>query len=157
MKSLQSEWKNAGAALRSEEQKLWKKFRGYFDAFFEAKKKFEAGAKDREAANAKAKEELIAKLNSFKKGKDPEKDKQQILEWESAYAKVGFVPKGHKEKLESTFKKAAEKVILQQSNLGTQFSITKRSFSANAVVPGKSEAVCTSSPIPRITASSCSS
>ncbi len=106
--SLQREWKNAGSAIRQDEQKLWSKFRKTCDDFFEVKDQQNKSQRDAEGQNLKLKDEVIAELKSYKAGKTQEDSLKSIVELTVKYNAVGFIPFKQKEKQEKAFEKAVE-------------------------------------------------
>ena len=73
-KRLQNDWKRIGSAGPRDENKLWNKFRGICDEFFNRKKEWFDGKDDREAGNLKAKEAVLEKIAKAKlEGSDEEK------------------------------------------------------------------------------------
>jgi len=106
--SLQRDWKNAGSAIRQEEQKLWSKFRKTCDEFFEVKDEQNKSQREAEEQNLKMKDEVIAELNAFKAGKNQDDSLKSIDELTSKYNVVGFIPFKQKEKQEKAFEKAVE-------------------------------------------------
>jgi peptidase E len=106
--SLQREWKNAGSAIRQDEQKLWSKFRKTCDDFFEVKDQQNKSQRDAEGQNLKLKDEVITELKSYKAGKTQEDSLKSIDELTVKYNAVGFIPFKQKEKQEKAFEKAVE-------------------------------------------------
>ena len=62
---LQKQWKAVGPTLRSEENKLWERFRLACDTFFEAKKVFFDTMGSDQGANLLAKSELLERLKAY--------------------------------------------------------------------------------------------
>ncbi len=104
--SLQKDWKNAGSALRQEEQKLWSKFRKTCDEFFELKGMQNKAQKEEEEQNLELKNAVIKSLLEFKAEKSEEASLSKINELTAQFNAVGFVPFKKKEKLETQYKKA---------------------------------------------------
>lgn len=106
--SIQKEWKNAGSAIRQEEQKLWNKFRKTCDEFFELKDNQNKAQRELEEKNFEAKEGIIKKLKSFKAKKTEEENLKAISELTDSYNSFGFVPFKKKEKQEKNYKSALD-------------------------------------------------
>lgn len=92
---LQKEWKQAGPTLQGDEQRLWKRFRGACDAFFETKKKHFAGQDEEQKENLKLKRALIEELEKMELSGNPNKDLEALREISSKWNKIGFVPRKH--------------------------------------------------------------
>ncbi|MCB9186549.1 MAG: DUF349 domain-containing protein [Flavobacteriales bacterium] len=111
-KRLQNEWKRIGSAGTRDENKLWNKFRGICDEFFNRKKAWFDGKEDRELANLKAKEELLKKMAEAKlEGSDEEK-LAAIKAFGDEFAALGFVPKKDISRLEKAYDVAIDKLYL---------------------------------------------
>lgn len=94
-RDLMKEWKAAGRAPREADDKLWAKFRAAQDKFFGARDAVNA-ERDREfAANAEAKDALIAQYEPLI---DPAKGlggaKAKLRELQDKWDEIGYVPRG---------------------------------------------------------------
>ncbi|MEZ2121126.1 MULTISPECIES: DUF349 domain-containing protein [unclassified Corynebacterium] len=93
-RDLMSEWKAAGRAPREVDDKLWARFKGAQDHFFEARNALNE-ERDREfAENARLKDELLA---TYDPQINPEKDLQgargKLRELQEKWEEIGFVPR----------------------------------------------------------------
>lgn len=94
-RDLMTEWKAAGRAPRDVDDKLWERFRAAQDHFFSARNAVNE-ERDREfAANAQAKDDLIAEYDAQI---DPEKGlgaaKSKLRELQEKWDAIGYVPRG---------------------------------------------------------------
>lgn len=105
---LQKKWKEAGSAGPKFENKLWKKFRGAIDHFFEAKEAHfnQQGKSFKE--NLKKKEELIQQIDAYKVGTDSKKAMADLQEFTTAFASIGHVPRANMDKINKAYKKAID-------------------------------------------------
>jgi hypothetical protein len=111
-KRLQSDWKGIGSAGHRDENKLWNKFRGICDEFFNTKKAWFDGMDDREAANLKAKEDLLAEMGKAKLGDDQEAGLATIKEMAGKWAAIDHVPKKDKGQVATVrFKNKIERLV----------------------------------------------
>ena len=112
LKRLQNDWKAIGSAGQRDENKLWNKFRGICDEFFKRKKEWFDGMDDRQAANLKAKEDLLAKMAKTKLG---EKDEglEVIKGLAAEWAAIDHVPKKDVGRIASDYDKAVDKLYAQ--------------------------------------------
>ena len=111
-KRLQSDWKRVGSAGQRDENKLWNKFRGICDEFFNRKKAWFDGKDDREAANLKAKEDLLKKMSEVKlEGSDEEK-LAAIKAFGDEFAAIGFIPKKAIANIQKDYDSAIDKLYL---------------------------------------------
>jgi len=112
-KLLQSDWKRIGSAGQRDENKLWNKFRRICDAFFNSKKAWFDGMDDRQAANLKAKEELLAKMDRTKLEGSKEEGLEVIKGLAAEWAAIDHVPKKDIKRIASEYDKAADKLYAQ--------------------------------------------
>jgi|TARA_B110000285_G_C15132385_1_gene624531 hypothetical protein len=101
--NLQKQWKTAGTLPQNEERKLWSKFRGICDKFFNQKKGFYEGQDDRNSKNLDAKEQIIEKLKTFEPSKDQDKDLESLKSLTLDFQSIGMVPFKDKNKVNATF------------------------------------------------------
>tara|TARA_B110000037_G_scaffold222831_1_gene299840 strand:+ start:11072 stop:12802 length:1731 start_codon:yes stop_codon:yes gene_type:complete len=83
---LQEDWKKTGALRPQKDHKLWNKFRGACNSFFDNKKEYFATLDDRQEDNLKQKKVLSAEIETVK---TVEELKEKIAAWWA----VGYVPK----------------------------------------------------------------
>lgn len=112
-KRLQNDWKRVGSAGQRDENKLWNKFRGICDEFFNTKKAWFDGMDDRQAANLKAKEELLAKMAKTKLAGSKEEGLETIKVLAAEWAAIDHVPKGDVKRMAADYDKAIEKLYAQ--------------------------------------------
>jgi len=65
LKALQQEWKGIGNAGHKDENKLWKRFRGHCDEFFNKKTSHFKAKEKEEKENLKVKEDIIERVKQF--------------------------------------------------------------------------------------------
>lgn len=93
-RDLMTEWKAAGRAPREVDDKLWAAFRGAQDHFFAARDAVNNERDQEFAANAKAKDELIAEYDGLiDPAKNVEGAKAKLRELQDKWEEVGFVPR----------------------------------------------------------------
>lgn len=106
--NIQKKWKQVGSAGPRNENTLWKEFRKHIDYFFDAKdahyKKMDAD----NAGNLKAKEDLIAKLQDYKVGKDVQKTITDLRAFSEKFKTIGNVPFSDKDKIYEAYKDALD-------------------------------------------------
>ncbi|WP_313548037.1 DUF349 domain-containing protein [Corynebacterium sp.] len=93
-RDLMTEWKAAGRAPREVDNKLWAAFRGAQDHFFAARDAVNNERDQEFAANAKAKDELIAEYDALiDRAKNVEGAKAKLRELQDKWEEVGYVPR----------------------------------------------------------------
>lgn len=112
-KRLQNDWKKIGSAGPRDENKLWSKFRGVCDEFFNRKKEWFDTKDDREAANLKAKEALLEKIaNTELQGSEQEK-LATIKALGDEFAAIDFIPKQEIARVSAAYDKAMDALYLK--------------------------------------------
>ncbi|MFH0410744.1 DUF349 domain-containing protein [Corynebacterium sp. L4756] len=112
-RDLMTEWKAAGRAPREVDDKLWAAFRAAQDHFFAARDAVNSERDQEFAANAKAKDALIAEYDSVI---DPSKNidgaKAKLRELQDKWEEIGFVPRDqvrqYEEKIGALEKRVAD-------------------------------------------------
>ena len=106
--SIQKRWKDVGSAGPKNENKLWKKFRGHIDFFFNAKEAHFNKADEANKENLKAKQDLIKKIKAFKVTKDIQKAIDALKEFSGKFAEIGNVPFKQKDEIYKGYKEALD-------------------------------------------------
>ena len=107
-RALQEQWKAAGKAGKAEEA-LWKSFRAAGDAIFAAKKEQDAELAVEHKANLEKKLELLKKAEAIDVS-NLDQAKKSISEIQSAWSKIGHVPKDQVKAVESRLRAVESKV-----------------------------------------------
>lgn len=110
LKKLQAEWKKVGSAGPRFENKLWEKFRGHADKFFNKRKEFYDTKDDRESANQKAKEDLLKKMSKTELKGSKDENLAAIRALMDEWSAIGFVPKKAIDKLGKAYKKELDRL-----------------------------------------------
>ena len=105
---LQKEWKEVGTSGQRYEHKLWRKFRGACDNFFNAKKAFYSAKDEENLKNLALKEALIEKVKAFVAGDDVKKTLQDLKAFGKEFHEIGHVPRKDKDKVHQAFKSAMD-------------------------------------------------
>jgi hypothetical protein len=92
-RDLMRQWKAAGPAPRDVEDDLWKRFRAAQDTFFGARDEAMAAQDSEFAANAEAKEKLLAEAEALVPVTDVEAAKRSIREIAERWDAIGKVPR----------------------------------------------------------------
>lgn len=90
-----SEWKAAGRAPREVDDKLWAQFRAAQDHFFGARDAVNAERDEEFAANAAAKDALLAEYDEqIDPAKGLDGAKAKLRELQDKWDEIGYVPRG---------------------------------------------------------------
>lgn len=97
--ALQKEWKAVGPAFQRDENRLWKKFRGTCNHFFNRRKEHHAGRNDRELENLQKKQALLQELEDLdvKTTDDPI---ASLRTYHERWREIGHVPMRDKKALD---------------------------------------------------------
>ena len=118
-RSLMDQWKRAPRGSRSDEDKLWKKFKAAQDSFYSAMKAADA-AKDAELApNVEVKEALVVKAEALLPldgSTDLGQVKRQLRSIQDQWDKAGDLPRSVRSRLESRLKKVEDAVRKAESS-----------------------------------------
>lgn len=90
--ALQKEWKKIGPIAKKQSDKLWIRFRGACDAFFEAKEKHFSGVDEQFENNLKLKEDIIKELEDFVPCEKEEDTITKLTDIQNRWVEIGFVP-----------------------------------------------------------------
>lgn len=105
---LQKEWKKLGHAGRRNEQKLWKKFRGACDTFFNSREKHFAAQDAELEGNLTLKNALLEKIKSYKAGDDKSTTLADLKQFSAEFNEIGKVPMKAKDATYKAFKTAMD-------------------------------------------------
>ncbi len=106
---LQRKWREIGPAHHRDEQRLWKKFRGACNSFFETKKTQQKQDTLDQKENLTKKQAIISQINALKNDGDSEEGFKNIEALIAEYNNIGFVPMGEKQKVSTDYKNAIHK------------------------------------------------
>ena len=112
-KKLQTQWKAAGKAGKSEEA-LWKEFRAAGDAIFAAKKSEDAEVEISQKANLELKTALNIEIESISFD-DLAVAKKSLSNIQARWEKVGPIPRDQVRKIEEPIRKAEKKIADAQA------------------------------------------
>jgi hypothetical protein len=109
-RDLMRQWKAAGPAPREVEDELWTRFRGAQDTFFGARDEAMAAQESEFAANAEAKEKLLAEAEALVPVTDFDGAKRAIRDIAERWDSIGKVPREQIRPLEDRMR-AVEQAI----------------------------------------------
>lgn len=119
LKKLMEDWKRAPRASRTDEDKLWKRFKSAQDSFYEAMKAADT-AKDAELApNVQVKEALVVKAEALvplPSDGDLASVKRQLRSIQDQWDKAGDLPRAERTRLEGRLKKVEDAVRKAESS-----------------------------------------
>jgi len=113
---LQQKWKEIGSAGQKHEQKLWTRFRGACNAFFDAKKQHFSSQDEKLTENLNLKQAVLEKIKATVFGDDKEANltaiKALIKEWNN----IGHVPRNDMARINGEYQAAIDQKF-EESNI----------------------------------------
>ncbi len=108
--ALQKEWKTVGAVAKKYSDNVWKRFLAACDHFFEQKKQAGNSVRSVEAANLKAKRDLIAGLDLITVDTPKEEAVEMLRDIHRQWQQIGHVPYKEKDKVYDEYRTRLEKL-----------------------------------------------
>lgn len=109
--ALQKEWRSIGSVPRKQSDELWKRFSAACNAFFDNKKQANSGVRQTEAANLRAKREIIGMLSALTSGEtDKSTAVAELRKLQDRWKEIGHVPFKEKDKLYEAYRAAVDAV-----------------------------------------------
>ncbi len=112
-RDLMTEWKAAPRGSKTDEDKLWKRFKAAQDAFYERKTSAETAAEASLAGNVPAKEALVAEAERLLPITDAGAAKRALRGIQERWEKAGDLPRADRDRLERRLKRVED--ALRQS------------------------------------------
>lgn len=97
--SLMSKWKKIGPVPKRKSGKIWKKFKGAMDYFYDRRRDHFKEVKEERKDNLKEKEEILAQLAELKSHEDPIEAVNKAKPLQEEFKKAGYVPIKHKNRM----------------------------------------------------------
>lgn len=114
LRDLLDEWKALPRASRSDEEKLWKRFKAAQDSFYAARTAAAEASEEELRVNVPAKEALAAEAETLLPVTDLAAAKRALRSIQERWDKAGDVPKSDRGRLEARLKKVEDAVRSQQ-------------------------------------------
>ena len=91
MKNIQNTWKTIGHIPRKDRDKLWKRFRGACNSFYDRYHEQKSNGTEKEIAALEQKNNLLDSLKAFELSDDKDKNLEALNEFSSQWKKLGHV------------------------------------------------------------------
>lgn len=101
---LQEEWKHIGPVSRKVSEKIWQRFRGACDEFFNRKTEHFTALRGSEQENLQQKEAILAELKAYNFGEDKDENLNALKDFQRRWMEIGFVPIAEKQRLQKDFR-----------------------------------------------------
>ena len=99
LQSLMDKWKNVGPVPKRSSGKIWKKFKGAMDHFYDRRRDHFKEVKEERKDNLKEKEEVLDKLRELSEYEDPIEAVNLAKPLQEKFKKAGYVPIKHKNRM----------------------------------------------------------
>ncbi len=109
-KRLMDEWRGAGRASRTDDDKLWARFKAAQDGFFAAKDALVAAEEESYKGNLEVKEALLVEAEAILPVTDLEKAKGQLRAIQDKWDAAGKVPRADMERVEKAMRRVEQTV-----------------------------------------------
>ncbi|MFW6248949.1 MAG: DUF349 domain-containing protein, partial [Bacteroidota bacterium] len=103
--TLQQQWKKIGPVPRKVSDKIWKRFRGACDEFFNRKSAYFANIGEKQEENLIRKKELIEKIRIYEYTDDKSKNLDVLKDFQRQWMEIGHVPIKEKDRIQNEFRK----------------------------------------------------
>ena len=110
LRDLMGDWKTAPRGSRTDEDKLWKRFKAAQDAFYAARTAAEDAEQEGLRSNVPAKEALLAEAEALLPVTDLKAAKTSLRAIQDRWDKAGDLPRGERERLEGRLKKIEDTI-----------------------------------------------
>ncbi len=107
---LMDQWKKTGPVSRRKSGKIWKKFKGAMDHFYDRRRDHFKEVKVERRDNLKEKEEIISKLTELGTHDNPVEAVELAKPLQEEFKKAGYVPIKHKNRLWKEYREACDAI-----------------------------------------------
>lgn len=115
LRDLMNEWKNAPRAPRTDEDKLWRRFKAAQDAFYTARGTAEAAEEEVLRANLPAKEGIVDEAERLLPIADARAARRSLRDLQDRFDRAGDLPKADRDRLDARLRKVDEAIRRSES------------------------------------------
>ncbi len=108
LRDLMADWKAAPRGSKSDEDRLWKRFKAAQDAFYAARTAAEEAEQEALRVNVPAKEALVAQAEALVPASDPKAARASLRTLQERWDVTGDVPRADRERLETRLRRVDE-------------------------------------------------
>ena len=117
-RQLQDDWKKTGPVPKKIGDKLWERFRGAADVFFENRTKHFAEQDASYKANSEAREALIKEVSAVELPQDLAEARNLIGEFQKKWSELPYAARADKDRLDKEWKDVQDKLFDQLKSRG---------------------------------------
>lgn len=112
---IQKTWKTIGFAPKKDNNRIYERFRGACDQFFEAKRTFYAGVKDEMEHNLQLKTELCEAAESLMNSEEWKKATDELIALQIRWKEIGAVPRRYSDQIWKRFRAACDRFFVRKA------------------------------------------
>lgn len=110
LQKLMNDWKKVGPVPRKKSGKIWKKFKGAMDHFYDRRRDYFKEVKEERKDNLKGKDDIIDQLKALSSHDDPVEAVELAKPLQEEFKKAGYVPIKHKNRLWKEYREACDTI-----------------------------------------------
>ncbi|SMO49700.1 DUF349 domain-containing protein [Gracilimonas mengyeensis] len=126
MQDLMKKWKKIGPVPRKKSSKIWKKFKGEMDVFYDRRREAFKGRREDQKENLEKKQEILKKLEELGSHDDPALAVQEAKELQQEFKDIGYVPIKMKNKIWKQYREACDVIYDRYRALGSDLGMEKK-------------------------------
>jgi hypothetical protein len=108
LQNLMNRWKDIGPVPKRKSGKIWKKFKGAMDAFYEKRREHFKDVKEERKDNLKEKKQVIDELKALQTHENPIDAVELAKPLQEKFKEAGYVPLKYKNKLWKDYREACD-------------------------------------------------
>jgi hypothetical protein len=105
---LMDQWKKIGPVPRRKSGKIWKKFKGAMDYFYDRRRDYFKEVKEERKDNLKEKEDILDQLKELKSHENPIEAVELAKPLQEEFKKAGYVPIKHKNRMWKEYRETCD-------------------------------------------------
>lgn len=108
LQALMDRWKEIGPVPKRKSGKIWKRFKGAMDHFYDRRRDHFKEVKEKRKDNLKEKEDVLDKLKALKDHEDPIAAVEEAKPLQEEFKKAGYVPIKHKNRMWKEYRETCD-------------------------------------------------
>lgn len=123
MQNLMDRWKKVGPVERKRSNKIWKKFKGAMDVFYDRRREHFKEVKEQRKENLERKKEILQELRELGKHEDPIEAVDIAKDLQEKFKDAGYVPIKQKNKMWKKYREVCDVIYdrFRAAKSGDQF------------------------------------
>lgn len=123
MQSYMDRWKKIGPVARDKSNKIWKRFKGAMDEFYDRRREHFKEVKEERKENLEKKKEILEKLRELGQHEDPLEAVDIAKDLQEKFKNVGYVPIKQKDKMWKEYREACDVIYdrMRAAKSGDEF------------------------------------